>query len=247
MLKKILCLALGLVLISAGSVISKEVLINPITPDIKDRIKESVKLVGDVDSSIAPKVKDLEKIYEMYKPCLQSPDDRGCVQLKEQVGEKYKAVLDAIGESLPKMRKSIETTARKLGESIQKKTRTKDMKSLYSHVSEKAQAPKVRGPLSKKLSKLLEALGSSSKLSILELSLQTQGDMIAASETLEFLEGKISQLSLAVELGQEIPLINEEMAGVMKGVSDLFGYDIDFIPEVLPEEPKSEGGGYGWD
>jgi len=233
-------------MVSGGVAYSREVPINPITPDVKDKIKESVRLVSNVDESVAPKVKDLEKIYNMYKPCLKAQDDKGCVQLKEQVGEKYQAVLNAIGDALPKMKKTLKATTQELGQSIQKRTRTKDVRSLYDHISKKAAAPKARGPLSKKLSKLLEALGGASNQSILELSLQTQTDLIAASETLEYLESKISQLSVMVELGQELPIISEEMAGVMKGVADLFGYDLDFAPEVLTEEPKTGSSGYGW-
>ena len=49
----------------------------------------------------------------------------------------------------------------------------------------------MRGPLSKKLSELLKALGRpSTNVSVLELSLQTQADLISANEILEYLEVK---------------------------------------------------------
>jgi hypothetical protein len=64
-------------------------------------------------------------------------------------------------------------------------------------------------------------------MSILELSLKTQGDLIAASE---FLESKVTHLSLMVDLGQELPILNEEMTGIMKGVAELFGY---FCPRSI--------------
>ena len=167
MLKRVILIASVLAMVSGGVAFSKELPINPITPDVKDKLKQSVDLVSNVDDSIAPKVKDLEKIYKAYEPCLKAPGDKGCVQLKEQVGEKYEAVLNAIGDALPKMKKAITDTAAGLGQSIQRQTRTKDIKSLYDHVSTKARAPVAKGPLSKKLSSLLEALGGSSNLSSL--------------------------------------------------------------------------------
>ena len=241
-----LLLIASLIAFITGTVSAREVPINPITPDVKEKIKESVKLVNSVDESVAPKVKELERIYKMYESCEGNEEDKGCVQLKEQIGDRYEAVLKAIGEALPKMKKTITSTSQSLGRAIESKTRRRDVKSLYQSISKKSALPKVRGPLSKKLTKLLEALGGSSNMSILELSLQTQGDMIAASETLEFLESKVSQLSIMIELGQELPILSEEMAGIMKGVADLFGYDLEFIPGVEITDQNTEIAKYGW-
>jgi len=247
MLKRMLFIMIGVMVICEVAAVAAEVPINPITPDVQDKIKKSVRLVSDVDQAIAPKVKELETILKTYEPCLQAPDDRGCVQLKDQVGEKYQEVLKAIEDALPEMKKAISATARGLGESIIKKTRTSDIKRIYDNVSAKEAIPKIRGPLSKKLSKLLEALGGSSNQSVLELSLQTQADLIAASTILEYMEGKVRQLSTMVDLGRQLPIMNEDMATVMKGVADLFGYDLEYVPTVLPEEPKTKKGGYGWE
>jgi len=246
MKKNCLLICFCMVFLAVGAALAREVPINPITQDVKEKIKESVKLVGKVDESVAPKVKELDKIFQMYASCKGKEEDKGCVQLKEQIGEKYAEVLKSIGDVLPKMKKTLTSTTRSLGRSIEAKTRRSDVKSLYENISKKSAIPKVRGPLSKKLSELLESLGGSSNMSILELSLQTQGDLIAASETLEFLESKVSQLALMVELGQELPILSEEMASVMKGVADLFGYDLEYIPDVDTSETGSEGGGYGW-
>ena len=230
-MKKILIIVASL-LLSAGMAVAREVPINPITSDVKDKIRESVKLVNGVDEQVAPKVKELEKIFQLYKPCIGREEDRGCVQLKDQISEKYGEVLESLGDALPKIRHTIQTTASGLGESIEAKTRRKDVRELYENISTKPAPPQVRGPLSKKLSQLLEALGGSSNMSILEMSLQTQADLISASDTVEFLESKVSQMTLMVELGQELPILSQEMASVMKGVAELFGYDLDFIPEV---------------
>jgi len=234
-----------LALFTAGAVSAKEVPINPITPDVKEKIKDSIKLVSNVDDSMAPKVKELEKIYKMYSSCKGKEEDKGCVQLKEQIGEKYEDVLNSVGAALPQLKKAINSTAQGLGSSIESKTRRKDIKTLYENISKKRALPKVRGPLSKKLSKLLEALGGFSNMSILELSLQTQADLISASETLDFLESKVSQMQIMIDLGQELPILSEEMVGVMQGVADLFGYEFE-MPDVEPPDKETETGGYGW-
>jgi hypothetical protein len=245
-MKKILIIAGGLLLLAAGLGVAREVPINPITGDVRDKIRESVKLVNDVDQQVAPKVKELEKVFQLYKPCIGREEDRGCVQLKEQISQKYGEVLESLGEALPKIRHTIQTTAAGLGESIEAKTRRKDIHDLYENISSKPATPKIRGPLSKKLSQLLAALGGSSNMSILEVSLQTQADLISASDTVEFLESKVSQLTLMVELGQELPILSQEMASVMKGVAELFGYDLEFIPDVEMVDNRSSFAADDW-
>ncbi len=236
---KCLAIIIGLLFFGAGYAGAKEMPINPITRDVKEKIQESVRQVNQVDDMVAPKVKELEKAVKLYKPCEGKEEDRGCVEIKKQIGEKYSAVLESLADALPKIKKSVDATAKGLGKSIKAKTRRKDIKELYRNISKKSATPKARGPLSKKLGQLLKALGGSTKSSILELSLQTQADLIVASETLEFLDGKISQLSLMVELGQELPILSEEMAEVMKGVSELFGYDMDFQAGLEELEQES--------
>ena len=162
----------------------------------------SVKLVNDVDEQVAPKVKELEKVFELYKPCIGREEDRGCVQLKDQISEKYGEVLEALGDALPKIRHTIQTTALGLGESIEAKTRRKDVRELYENISTKPAAPKVRGPLSKKLSQLLEALGGSSNLSILEMSLQTQAKVLRALQ-----ENKIMRVGGEKDIAVDVRVI----------------------------------------
>ena len=65
-MKKTLITAGCLLLLAAGIAGAREVPINPITSDVKDKIRESVKLVNNVDEQVAPKVKELEKVFELY-------------------------------------------------------------------------------------------------------------------------------------------------------------------------------------
>ena len=153
----------------------------------------------------------------------------------------YKELLNTMAEDLPKVKNTINATARELGSSIRAKTRTKDIKGLYEHVAKKGKLPKIRGPLSKKLSEMLKAMGRpSSNVSILEMSLQTQADLIAASEILEFLEAKIDSQVIMIDIQQDFGVLSPEMASVMKGVAELFGYDVDFGPAEI-EETGSPG------
>jgi len=125
----ILCFGLFFV---GGAVLAKEVMINPITPDIRDKLRESTDLVSKVEDSMAPKVNDLEKIYKTYsETCKGNENDRGCAEMQNQIREKYKEVLSAMESELPRVRRAISSTARNLGQSIKAKTRKKDLRELF--------------------------------------------------------------------------------------------------------------------
>ncbi|RLC27981.1 MAG: hypothetical protein DRH32_09645 [Deltaproteobacteria bacterium] len=121
-----------------AAALAGEVPINPITPDIRSKLKRSTTLVKNVEDSMGPKVSDLEKIYKTYtETCKGKEQDRGCVEIQNQVREKYKEVLTTLGNELPKVKMSVNATARELGQSIKRKTHGRDLKELYEHVGKK--------------------------------------------------------------------------------------------------------------
>lgn len=225
------------VMVTGWAVSAREVPINPITHDIRAQLRESTELIGSVENSMAPKVAELEKIYKTYtESCKGKEKDRGCVEMQNQVREKYKAILQTMSNELPKVRASVSRTGQELGKSIKTKTHTKNLRSLLMEVSQKGTLPKIRGPLSKKLSELLKAMGRpTTNVSILELSLRTQADLISATELLDFLDAEISRQLVVVDMMQDFGALSPEMASVMKGVGEIFGYEADFGTPVVDE------------
>ena len=231
----ILCLGLSV------PCIAKQVPINPITSDIRDKIRESSQLISRVEENMAPKVNDLETIYKSYEPCKKKQNDSGCVEIEHQIKLKYKDVLSTMAGDLPNLKKTIKTTAIDLGNSVRSQTRTKSFKELYDHVSTKGRLPKPRGPLSKKLSDLLKALGKpSTNISILELSLQTQADLISASQYLDYLEAELSRQIMLVDMDVDFGILSPEIATVMQGVTEIFGYNADFGGAAIEEDATPE-------
>ena len=184
----------------------------------------------------------MEKIYKTYgETCKGNENDRGCAEMQNQIREKYKEVLSAMESELPHVRRTISSTAQNLGQSIKTKTRQKNLRELFAEVSRKGTLPKSRGPLSKKLSELLKAMGRpSTNVSILELSLRTQTDLISANEILEYLEAEVSRQVVMVDMMKGFGNFSPEMATVMKGVAELFGYDVDFGDIVDETPPKTD-------
>jgi len=237
-MKKTMTLLLFFLAMGFGSSLAREVPINPITPDIRNKLKESTELISKVEDTLAPKVNELEKIYRTYnETCKDGGNDRGCVEIQNQLRQRYREILANMTEKLPKVKETVLSTARDLGHSIKTKTHRKDLKELYEEVSKKGTLPRIRGPLSKKLSELLQVMGPySSNVSVLELSLRTQADLISATEYLEYLEAKMSHQMVMVDMVQDFGVLSPEMASVMRGVSELFGYDVDFDASILEEQ-----------
>lgn len=219
-----------------SNAIAKEVMINPITSSIREELKQSTTLISKVEESMAPKINALSEIYTTYEnTCKDNPTDKGCIELQSQVADKYKEVLETINNQLPNVIKSIESTSKNLGQSIKKKTRNKDIQQLLTGVNNKTRLPKVRGPLSKKLTELLKAMGRPiSSVSILELSLRTQVDLLSANEILEYLDAEVNRQLIMVDMTKSLGDLSPEMASVMRGVSEIFGYDSTF--EIDQEE-----------
>ena len=59
MLRRMLIITIGGMVMFAGAVTAAEVPINPITPDVQDKIKKSVRLVSDADGNPSDKVYNL--------------------------------------------------------------------------------------------------------------------------------------------------------------------------------------------
>ena len=231
MQKKILVAFCLMVLAMNTSAHAREVLINPITPDIRDRLKQSTALVRGVEDTMAPKVANLEKLYQTYKEtCQGNENDRGCIEIQNQIRETYKEFLVALGTDVPLIKQSVLSTADTLGQSIKARTHTKNLKEIYyGEVAKKGKLPVSRGPLSKKLSEILVAMGHPNMdISILEMSLRTQADLISAAEILEYLDAEISRQIVMVDIMEDFSALNPEMATVMRDVAELFGYDVDF-------------------
>jgi len=239
-MKRLITLICCLTVFLAGPVHGREVPINPITPDIRDKIRESTELVRNVEDSMAEKVNDLETVWKTYtETCGESKDDRGCVEIQNQVKVLYKEVMRSMESNLPRLQQNIEATATQLGRSIKKKMQGKDMRELYEHVSKKGRMPKARGPLSKKLSEFMKMLRNSpTNISLLEVSLQTQADLVSASEILDYLNVEISRQVTMIDTVQDFGMLSPKMASVMRGVGEIFGFDVDFGPAPLEEEPS---------
>jgi len=237
-MKKIATTLILFLVLGTGSALAREVPINPITPDIRNKLKASTELISEVEDTLAPKVNDLEKAYRTYKEtCKDGESDRGCIEIQNQLRQRYREILANMNDKLPKVNETVRSTAQELGQSIKAKTRSKDLKELYGDVAKKGTLPRIRGPLSKKLSELMQAMGSyNGNVSVLELSLRTQADLISATEYLEFLEAKISHQMVMVDMVQDFGVLSPEMAQVMRGVAELFGYDVDFDATIVEEQ-----------
>jgi len=221
---------------------STEIPINPITPSIKDKIKQTADSIKTLEDDLGPKVKELEKTYTTYKQtCKDKQNDRGCIEMENQITQKYKEVLESLNTKIPKLKNELKNSAQELGMSIIRKTRTKDIKEIYEHISGKSKLPKIRGPLSRKLNEILKLVGvNKGNISLLELSLMTQADMISAIEILDYLEANIQRQIILIEMGQQFADLSPEMVQIMRGVSELIGFNnTEFDFEIEEDEEIS--------
>jgi hypothetical protein len=58
-MKKISATVILFLVLGSGYALAREVPINPITPDIQNKLKASTELISEVEDTLAPKVNDL--------------------------------------------------------------------------------------------------------------------------------------------------------------------------------------------
>ncbi|ACL03810.1 hypothetical protein Dalk_2116 [Desulfatibacillum aliphaticivorans] len=218
------------ILFLAPPAMAGEIPINPVTPDIRDKVHESYQLVADVDKNVGPKIREMEKLWNSSEPCRESGKeyDAGCVEIKRQIREKYIAILDGLEKSFPKIEGSLSQTSERLGRSIHNKTAGKTLEQVYQSTSGGPPVSQPQGMLSKKLYGMLKALSIDSDQSLLEVGLRYQSDLIDANEMLGILKAKVGQQLARAKLDMAMPEISDEMAIVLQGVSDFLGYDSQF-------------------
>jgi len=228
----VMFLVVVLILVQSGfAQRGKEIPLFRIPSDVTDNLGETRKMLNDVQEKMATKVNDLDTLMKTYKEtCKGDQNDAGCVEMVNQIKQKYLGVLKTLEAEMPKIKGTIDQTAEKLGRTLKAKTRSKSVKDLYYSVSKKRALPKSTGPLSKRLNdmvKLIRRAGQGGgNISPLEMSLQTQADLIASSQALTYLESEITRQRLFVETAVSFGDLSPMIGSVMGGVAEIFDYDI---------------------
>ncbi len=229
----------------------RDIPIFKIPPEVTDNLGKTREMLMQVQDSMATKVHDLETMLKTYKEtCEGDTQDRGCAELLNQVKQQYLQVLKTLEKEMPKIKSTISQTADQLGKTLKAKTRYKSVKDLYENVSKKNALPPIRGPLSKKLNEIVSLMRKSRggrDVSPLELSLQTQADLIASADAMNYLEAEITRQRLFVETVVSFGDLSPMIGSVMASVSEIFDYDIEAGEVPVPDVGVDAGGAAGWD
>lgn len=244
--------ALAVLLVGLAQAGQKDIPIFRIPPEVTDNLGKTREMIMQVQDSMATNVHDLETMMKTYKEtCEGDSRDRGCAEMLNQVKQQYLQVLKTLEKEMPKIKGTISQTADQLGQTIKAKTRHQSIKDLYEDVSTKNALPPIRGPLSKKLNEIVGLMRQGHggvDVSPMELSLQTQADLIASADALNYLEAEITRQRLFVETVVTFGDLSPMIGTVMGSVSEIFDYDIDAggieVPDVSSD---AAGGATGWD
>jgi len=230
----------------------KEIPLFRIPPEVTDNLSETRKMITQTQEKMASKVHDLDTLMKTYKEtCRGDSTDQGCVEMVNQIKQKYLGVLKTLEQEMPKIKTTITQTADKLGSTLKAKTHTKSLKNLYESISSKRALPKTTGPLSKRLNEMVNLIRKAGQgggnLSPLEMSLQTQADLVASTQALSYLESEITRQRLYVETVISFGDLSPMIGTVMGGVAEIFDYDIDAGTEGAYEEVETTSPGGGGD
>ena len=198
---------------------------------VTDNLGETTKMINETQDKMAEQVYEVDTLMSTYTDtCKGDSTDAGCVEMMNQIKQKFLGVLKTMEGELPKIRSTISQTAQKLGSALKKHTQNKSVKDLYKSVSEKSAIPTGKGALSKKLTQMLNLMRRTSKggvsdISALEMNLQIQSDLIASEQVLSLLEAEISHQRMFVETAVNFADLSPAIGSVMDGMSEIFDYE----------------------
>ena len=253
---QVVVVALGLILLLAGfGLAQRGPRIYKIPQGALDSLQAARTSVNEVGGGMSGRIMRLQELLKKYsKTCGEGHnDDKGCIELRRQMKKEHLEFLDELREEFPKMRDSIEATAKTMGVSLQRYARTKSVKQLYEDVRSKRTMRTPKGPLSKKLgswAKSLQQMTGSTDYSPFESTLSVQADLIASLEIIDYLEAEITrQRTFFLLSPEDDPSIGGAMATVMRGMADVFDYEFDVDLSAYNQEwaPPDDGGQDGGD
>ena len=207
----------------------KLVPINPFTSEVRESLNKVKQDVSNVERNISPNAAKLEESMQDYDAC-KNKEDQGCVDMAKDVKTQYLQILKALDNKLPSIRENLSVSSSQLGKEWNKQTRNKSIKDIYSNnVRKKSQMPKLRGPLSKRLTQLADVFKKPfGNISLAEIAINTQADLMSSVEIIDFVETQISYQITMLETIDDMAIISPEIVKVMSKVQDVLDIETEF-------------------
>ncbi|WP_321419124.1 hypothetical protein [uncultured Desulfobacter sp.] len=234
------------VLVMAGSAVGAPV-INLFPSDVQEHISHTGTMAKDMETALKGVIEKLDTQTKLYREIgCDNSDDPGCMEIKKQIGDHYKDMLEIMESSLPKMRQTMAATGRGIEKRIKKELGRKTSPSGIQKLLSGGGQPKVvksRVSLSSRFAKYYDMIKSGGGTSIASLASEIYLDSRAVMETIDLMEQEIQRQKMVIVVEGQWGTVTPEMVSMVNTVKEIvFGeYDDTAVLPVMAVGPETEG------
>jgi len=219
---------------------------------VRENIKFTQETAATMETNLQSVIGDLDLQMQAYQEsqCDGDVSDAGCAQIKSNIADTFKSMLQQLDDSLPDMERAVTQTneglAARLGNEVGRKMTPRDLqKSLLRATpsSPTAKQSTRRSRMSQNFSRYLELVRTNSSTDLTSLAAEIYLDTEQSLQFIELTKAEIESALVTIELEQFFGDITDEMLGTVGGVKALlFGEaeTVDLIagPPEVEQEPE---------
>jgi hypothetical protein len=227
---------------------------------VLEDIKETGQVAGEMETGLQDVIGRLDRQQQLFmdSKCDGADEDPGCARIAKQLGASYMEMLNVMGDRLPDMERSVNSTRTSLEKRLRAElglkmtpwTLQETLLGNQPNGAEPAQ-PKLRGRSGLRLSqrfqqyyKLVAQPGRGTEHSLAVVAADIYLDMEEASVLIAQTREEIGRATLLEELNQSFGVITPEMQQVVNGVKSILFGEAGQVIELAGPPPGNAANGF---
>lgn len=223
--------------LAVASIATGAPVINLFPSDVKEHITNTGAMAKDMETELRGVIEKLDAQTKLYKEIgCDNSDDPGCMEIRKQIGNHYKEMLEIMESSLPEMKQYMAATGKGIEKRIKKelgqKTSPAEIQNLLSG-SARPKVVKSRISLSGRFAKYYEMIKSGSGTNIVSLASEIYLDSRAVLDTIDLMAQEIQRQKMVIVVEEQWGTITPEMVTMVNTVKEIVFGELD-DSAVLP-------------
>ncbi|NWH06581.1 hypothetical protein [Desulfobacter latus] len=221
--------------------------INLFPSDVQEHISHTGTMAKDMETALKGIIEKLDTQTKLYREIgCDNSDDPGCLEIKKQIGDHYKEMLEIMESSLPEMKQTVAATGRGIEKRIKKELGRKISPAGIQKLLSGSARPKVvksRVSLSSRFARYYEMIKAGGGSSIASLASEIYLDSHAVMETIDLMTQEIQRQKMVIVVEGQWGTVTPEMVSMVNTVKEIVFGEFDDTP-VLPAMaagPEAEG------
>ena len=205
--------------------------INLFPQDVRSLLTETRDVSKAMESELSEIIAGFQQQTELYHASkCEGSSDAGCSQIKAQITDRYKTMLDVMEKHLPAMSRNIDATAKSMGQTLKTQIGKKMSPFALQELLNAKKRPRVisgRFSLSQRLARYHKLISANGSQTVADLAAEIYLDSTEAGKWMEVILADIQRQKVFMDDQSFIFALSDEAMGTVESVKSLlFGEDI---------------------